>query len=173
MFLLVLTPKIVYTAYNSIVYITLRPQRGQKLLLSANPRAEIDFPIRSLDQQQKASSKKSPTARPAETDEDGWISRPQAGKKRKAAAQKTKAASKSTKSKAKAAKGKKTTKKKATSKKLKKPTIDIVEINSSSSDSSDDDEPLVQKRSATRNAAQKKDYAEGSTDDDSDCEFEG
>jgi hypothetical protein len=148
----VLRPRIVYTAYNTIVYLKLGP-KGQGLMNSPNPRVELHLPIRS--KKNRTASKKSPLAI---ADEDGWIS------PRKAKSTKKKPAGKS---KPKTKKSKKTRKKQKTSK-SKMPTIECIEIlgSSSSEDSSDDDDIIP------RPSINKKKDCMDDTSDDEDSEFE-
>lgn len=162
----ILHPNIVYTAYNTIVYLRLGP-RGQACLNSKNLSVEIDLPVRTNKKASASSSKKSLIA---ETDENGWIS----SKTQTNKAKPKKRTSSKTAGKTKATKAKKPkTRKKASkrkSAKSKMPTIvDIVEIDSSSSSESDDEMILANR--ASRNKKQKVIFEETSDDDDSEFEL--
>jgi hypothetical protein len=168
----VLHPKVVYTAYNTIVYLVLGPN-GQKMLKSTNPRAEISFPIRP-QRKQAGSSKKLPSNPLAISDGDGWISsvisKPKKAKAGKAKSKSTKAKSARTSRKTVRASGKgsKTaSKRKTTGSEM--PVI--VEINSSSSsetgDDDDDDDFVLPKRSVSDSKKRKK-IADDDSSDDSD-----
>ena len=147
----VLHPKIVYTAYNTLVYIIIGP-KGPNLLSSSNPRAEMGFPLRPNRKQ--ASSFKNPLAA---TDEDGWIStRSQTTK----TTETNKAASKP-KGRPKKPKVSKVSKKKATT---KSKITTVVEINSSSS-SGDDDVVLARRQALNRKKKQKAVIAYDTSDD--------
>eukprot|EP00579_Thalassiosira_antarctica_P009771 CAMPEP_0201909238 /NCGR_PEP_ID=MMETSP0903-20130614/1079_1 /ASSEMBLY_ACC=CAM_ASM_000552 /TAXON_ID=420261 /ORGANISM="Thalassiosira antarctica, Strain CCMP982" /LENGTH=935 /DNA_ID=CAMNT_0048443729 /DNA_START=237 /DNA_END=3044 /DNA_ORIENTATION=- len=149
----VLHPKIVYTAYSTIVYIIIGP-KGPNLLSSSNPRAEMGFPMRPNRKQ--ASSFKNPLAA---TDEDGWIStRSQTTKTTKT---KTNKATSKPKGKPKKPKVSKVSKKKATT---KSKITTIVEINSSSS-SEEDDVIVARRRALNRKKKQKAVIADDSSDD--------
>ncbi len=170
----VLHPKVVYTAYNTIVYLVLGPN-GQKLLDSTNPRAEISFPIRP-QRKQTGSSKKLPSNPLAITDGDGWISATSKPKKAKAGKAKTtstkaKSARTSRKPKVRASgKGSKT----ASNRKTAGSEMPIiVEINSSSSsetgDDNDDDFILPKRRASS--STKRKEIADEDSSDDSDCDL--
>ena len=161
----ILHPNIVYTAYNTIVYLRLGP-RGQACLNSKNLSVEIDLPLRT-NKKAAASSKKSL----AETDENGWISRTTQTNKTKSKKRTSKTASKTQATKAKKSKTTKKTSSKRKSAKSKMPTIvDIVEIDSSSSSSSESDDEMVLAKRASRNKKQKVIFEE-SSDDDSEFEL--
>ena len=134
-------PKIVYTAYSTIVYFILGP-KGPGLVASQNPRARVSFPKRT-----QAESRRSINPL-AVTDEGGWITAKSAKTTTKHTKQKAKASGKG-KSMAKTLKAtKKVSNRKSTRSKV--PTI--VEINSSSSSSSeseDDDFVLAKRRPST------------------------
>lgn len=163
----VLHPKVVYTAYNTIVYLVLGPN-GPKLLASTNPRAEISFPIRP-QRKQAAPSRKSSTNLLAIADEDGWISatsmptkvKPAKAKSGKAKTAKTKATIGKTAGKSKVKEG---------SKKASKKTPTIVEIPSSSSSDSDSDDIVLAKRHASIKK-NKKVIDDVETSDGSDSDF--
>lgn len=160
----ILHPNIVYTAYNTIVYLRLGP-RGQACLNSKNLSVEIDLPLRT--NKKAASSKKSL----AETDENGWISRTTQTNKTKSKKRTSKTAGKTKATKAKKSKTTKKTSSKRKSAKSKMPTIvDIVEIDSSSSSSSESDDEMVLAKRASRNKKQKVIFEE-SSDDDSEFEL--
>ena len=153
-------PKIIYTAYSTIVYIVLGPN-GPKLVESKNPRARISFPIATKRKQ--AESKRSPINPLAVPDQGGWIT----SKSTKTNARKPKSTKTKTISKA-AGKGKgkakrsKTTKKDANRKSSRSKVQTIVEINSSSSSESEDEDIILAKR---QSLATKKKYDKVITDD--------
>jgi hypothetical protein len=162
-----LHPRIIYTAYNTIVYIVLGP-KGPGLVASRNPRARISFP--NIAKRKQADPKRSPINPLAVADEGGWIT----AKSTKT----TKPKSTNTKQKAKVAgkvkgkaikskKTKKVPKRKSTGSKV--PTI--VEINSSSSSSSsesDDDDVILAKRQTTTKKKKRELVITDDTSDDSD-----
>ena len=162
-------PKIVYTAYTTIVYFKLGP-KGPGLVASQNPRARVSFPKRK-----QVESKKSINPL-AVTDEGGWITA-------KSAKTTTKPKSRNTKQKAKAsgkgkskAKTSKATKKVSNRKSTRSKVPTIVEINSSSSSSSsseseDDDVVLANRRSSANKKKLDKLVITDDTSDDSDYEF--
>ena len=160
-------PKIVYTAYTTIVYFKLGP-KGPGLVASQNPRARVSFPKRK-----QVESKKSINPL-AVTDEGGWITA-------KSAKTTTKPKSRNTKQKAKAsgkgkskAKTSKATKKVSNRKGAKSKVPTIVEINlsssSSSSESEDDDVVLANRRSSANKKKLDKLVITDDTSDDSDYE---
>ena len=138
----VLHPKVVYTAYNTIVYICLGP-KGPSLLSSPNPRAEINFPIRLPKRKQTSSSLQATT------------------KTKKSKTKTNKAAAGKSKGKAKRKKGSKA--------KSAMPPLEIVEINSSSSE--EEDNAVAQRRVAKKMRQQRQKKVIDSSDDDSDFEF--
>ena len=161
-------PKIIYTAYSTIVYIVLGP-KGPGLVASQNPRARVSFPKRK-----QAESKRSLINPLAVTDEGGWITA-------KSAKTTTKPKSTNTKQKAKAsgkgkskAKKSKVTKKVSNRKGAKSKVPTIVEINlsssSSSSESEDDDIVLAKRLSSTNKKKLDKLVITDDTSDDSDYE---
>lgn len=159
----VLHPKIVFTAYSTIVYLILGP-KGPNLLSSPNPRAEIGFPIKPKRKQSLSS--RNPVARNpvAATDEGGWMSaRSQATKARAAKAKASKAAGKSKRKSTKPARGGRNGAKRKTA---KSKTPMVVEINSSSSSSEDEDLSLARRRDNLRKKRQRTVIA------DSDSDFE-
>ena len=154
-------PKIVYTAYTTIVYFKLGP-KGPGLVASQNPRARVSFPKRS----------KRSINPLAVTDEGGWITA-------KSAKTTTKPKSRNTKQKAKAsgkgkskAKTSKATKKVSNRKSTRSKVPTIVEINSSSSSSSEseDDTLLAKRRSSTNEKKLDKLVITDDTSDDNDYE---
>jgi hypothetical protein len=160
-------PKIVYTAYTTIVYFKLGP-KGPGLVASQNPRARVSFPKRK-----QVESKKSINPL-AVTDEGGWITA-------KSAKTTTKPKSRNTKQKAKAsgkgkskAKTSKATKKVSNRKSTRSKVPTIVEINSSSSslssESEDDDVVLANRRSSANKKKLDKLVITDDTSDDSDYE---
>ncbi len=133
-------PKIVYTAYSTIVYFILGP-KGPGLVASQNPRARVSFPKRT-----QAESKRSINPL-AVTDEGGWITAKSAKTTTKHTKQKAKASGKG-KSKAKTLKAtKKVSNRKSTRSKV--PTIVEINSSSSSSESEDDDFVLAKRRPST------------------------
>ena len=140
----VLHPKVVYTAYNTIVYICLGP-KGPSLLSSPNPRAEINFPIRLQSKRKQTLSSLQATT-------------------------KTKKAAKTKANKAAAGKSKgKAKRKKGSKAKSAMPPLEIVEINSSSSE--EEDNIVAQRRVAKKMRQQRQKKVIDSSDDDSDFEF--
>lgn len=137
----VLHPKVVYTAYNTIVYICLGPN-GPNLLSSPNPRAEINFPIRLLSKRKQTSSSLQATTKTKKA------------KTNKAAAGKSKGKAK---------------RKKGSKAKSAMPPLEIVEINSSSSE--EEDNIVAQRRVAKKMRQQRQKKVIDSSDDDSDFEF--
>ncbi|KAL3815978.1 hypothetical protein ACHAXA_005187 [Cyclostephanos tholiformis] len=156
-------PKIIYTAYSTIVYIVLGPN-GPKLVESKNPRARISFPITTKRNQ--AESKRPPINSFARSDEGGWMTAKSIKTNtRKPTSTKNKTISNG------AGKGKgkvkraKTTKKDVNRKSSRSKVLTIVEINSSSSSESEDDDIIIAKR---RSLATKRKHDKVITDDTSD-----
>jgi len=147
-------PKIVYTAYTTIVYFKLGP-KGPGLVASQNPRARVSFPKpkRSIDPL-------------TVTDEGGWITA-------KSAKTTTKPKSRNTKQKAKAsgkgkskAKTSKATKKVSNRKSTRSKVPTIVEINSSSSSSSEsEDDDFVLAKSTNKKKLDKLVITDDTSDD--------
>lgn len=167
----VLHPKVVFTAYNTIVYLILGPC-GRQLLMSPNPRAQISFPI-------KSTRKQTATNPLAKADEDGWISARAPAAKAKSSKTTAKAkkpaggASKGKKESAKTKVGKKGPKRKGAA---SKSALEIVELCSSSSNSESDDDDIApaKRRTSTRTKTQKQAIHDDTPfDSDSDYEFSG
>ncbi len=161
-------PKIIYTAYSTIVYIVLGPN-GPKLVESKNPRARISFPITTKRKQTE--SKRSPINPLAVSDQGGWITaKSTKPNSRKPKSTKTKTISKAASKGKGKAKSSTTTRKDANRKSSRSKVQTIVEINSSSSSESEDEDIVLAKRQSLAKKKKHDKVISDDTSDDSDYE---
>jgi len=166
----VLHPKVVFTAYNSIVYIGLK-NNAALLLSSSNPKVSVRFPIRSDYVTARASTTKTSSSKDQEG--GGWMSTKKQQKPRKSS-------KKATKTKARKASNGKSQKSKTRNKNTKQKKLEeVIDILDDSDDSASITTSYTTKKRPSRlsaiDASKKMRRSINSDlfeDADSECEFE-